>query len=46
MCNDIASQATDDADGGYVESKEVLLCHFLGLAYPNTPDSTAHSTAR
>ena len=29
MCNDIASQATNDADGCYVESEEVLLCHFF-----------------
>ena len=37
MSNDIASQATQYGDACDVESKEILLCHFLGLAYPNTP---------
>lgn len=46
MGDDIASKTTDDPDGCYVECEEVLLCHFLGLAYPNTPDSTAHKIAR
>ena len=43
MSNDIAWKTTDDADGCYVKSKEVLLCHFfkpravsLALRYLNT----------
>ena len=41
MGNDITSQTANNADGGYVQSEEVLLCHFFGLAYPKTPATTA-----
>ena len=41
-----ASKSTDDGEAGKVKSKEVLLAHFLGLAYPNTPATTAPKIER
>ena len=46
MSNDEAWQATECYKRGDVELKEICLAHFLGLAYPNTPDSTAQRIAR
>jgi len=41
MSNDVPSQTANNADSGYVEREEVLLCHFFGLAYPKTPATIA-----
>jgi hypothetical protein len=41
MSNDITCKATNDEQGAYVKAEEILLAHFLGLAYPNTPATIA-----
>ena len=46
MCNDITCKPTKYAKRCKIECEEICLCHFLGLAYPNTPDSTAQRIAR
>jgi hypothetical protein len=37
VSNDVPSQTSDNAKAGKVKREEALLCHFLGVAYPNTP---------
>jgi hypothetical protein len=46
MSNDIACKTTNDEQGADIKAKEIRLCHFLGVAYPNTPESTANKIAR
>ena len=46
MRDDITCKATDHRKAGKVKSEEVLLAHFLGLAYPNTPATTAPKIER
>jgi hypothetical protein len=41
MGDHIPGKATDNGETGEVKGKEVFLCHFLGLAYPNTPATIA-----
>jgi hypothetical protein len=46
MSNDEAGEATNYGKASKVKGKEVFLCHFLGLAYPKTPATTAPKIAR
>lgn len=46
MSNDITCKATNDEQGANVKAEEVLLAHFLGLAYPNTPATIAPKMCR